>query len=52
MSCHTNEEERRARDEIENYQRFSHAHLGLTGFFYIIICIISFLFILSFFVIL
>jgi serine/threonine protein kinase len=29
MSCHTNEEEKRARDEIENYQRFSHTNLGL-----------------------
>lgn len=29
MSCHTNEEEKRARDEVENYQRFSHTHLGL-----------------------
>lgn len=29
MSCHTNEEEKRARDEIENYQRFSHPNLGL-----------------------
>ncbi|CAF1135904.1 unnamed protein product [Adineta steineri] len=27
MSCHTDEEERRARDEIENYQRFSHPNL-------------------------
>jgi serine/threonine protein kinase len=29
MSCHTNEEERRTRDEVENYQRFSHPNLGL-----------------------
>jgi len=29
MSCHTNEEQKRARDEIENYQRFSHTNLGL-----------------------
>lgn len=29
MSCHTNEEEIRARDEIENYQRFTHPNLGL-----------------------
>ena len=29
MSCHTNEEEKRARDEVENYQRFSHSNLGL-----------------------
>ena len=28
MSCHTDEEEKRARDEIENYQRFSHSNLG------------------------
>ncbi len=28
MSCHTNEEEKRARDEIENYKRFSHPNLG------------------------
>jgi hypothetical protein len=28
MSCHTNEEEKRARDEVENYQRFSHQNLG------------------------
>ncbi|CAF4072276.1 unnamed protein product, partial [Rotaria magnacalcarata] len=27
MSCHTKEEEKRARDEIENYQRFSHTNL-------------------------
>ncbi|CAF3658911.1 unnamed protein product [Rotaria sp. Silwood1] len=27
MSCHTNEEEKRAKDEIENYQRFSHPNL-------------------------
>ncbi|CAF0768990.1 unnamed protein product [Adineta ricciae] len=27
MSCHTDEEEKRARDEIENYQRFSHSNL-------------------------
>jgi len=27
MSCHTNEEEKRARDEAENYQRFSHQNL-------------------------
>ncbi len=29
MSCHTNEEEKRARDEVENYQRFSHPNLGV-----------------------
>jgi serine/threonine protein kinase len=29
MSCHTNDEEKRARDEVENYQRFSHTNLGL-----------------------
>lgn len=29
MSCHTKEEEKRAKDEIENYQRFSHPNLGL-----------------------
>ena len=29
MSCHTKEEEKRARSEIENYQRFSHTNLGL-----------------------
>lgn len=29
MSCHTNEEERRARNEVENYQKFSHETLGL-----------------------
>ncbi len=27
MSCHTNDEEKRARDEISNYQRFSHENL-------------------------
>lgn len=28
MSCHTHEEEKRARDELENYQKFSHPNLG------------------------
>lgn len=27
MSCHTSDEEKRARDEIENYQKFSHPNL-------------------------
>jgi hypothetical protein len=41
MSCHTNEEEKRARDEVENYQRFSHQNLGwMRVYSYMIICII------------
>ena len=28
MSCHTAEEEKRARDEVANYQRFTHPNLG------------------------
>jgi serine/threonine protein kinase len=35
MSCHTNEEEKRARDEVENYQRFSHPNLGVIKYFMI-----------------
>lgn len=29
MSCHTDDEEKRARDEVANYQRFSYPNLGV-----------------------
>lgn len=35
MSCHTHEEEKRARDELQNYQRFSHPNLGSNRTFFL-----------------
>ncbi len=46
MSCHTNEEEKRARDEVENYQRFSHPNLGVFRYYCLSIyfCLVSLLY--------